>query len=366
MPKNVSESQNGLTYYSTSSGYTTSFNSVASRNQCSIAAGPLGDFKVPRPHNISGLRTKCAKGTVFSVTPDGTSWTKYSGVVGRDYGPLHTTNPSAHGFRISDAQCLNSLTELIRGSTDLSVDAFQAKQTSQMLKPIRRLRDLGVNLRRGWRGTIQQLSSLRLEWTYGWKPAMSSIYGTVEEMTRTTELYGIPLKARAAYVEKDAEFTTTGALVTNTHCHVIPQGNTSWRTEMCVWLSVPSSTTRLDRLTSLNPLSIGYELIPYSFVLDWVWNMGGYLRDLETAILYSSYFKMGYKTQSWKQSGTYRIGRASGTPRGTSINATGSYDNFARYRMYLSSFPAPSLPPFRCELGSGRLLNLAALLGSKL
>lgn len=354
-----------VTHISSNSGTTSIINDWR-QNTYHRPSGPVGNFKTPNSHSIYGTKVTACSGRIRTWQPSFPSdYNAWSGVVGRLSHPFSGSNPPQHGFNITDSQCLNELNEAIRGSLDLSVDAFQARQTAQMVKPLNKLRDLAMNLRRGWRGTISQLSAYRLEWEYGWKPAMSSIYGVVEEMQRTSTGDGFDVRARSAYKEKDTPVEGYLA-IPSVYCKLEPSGTSSWRTEIKVWMKVPMTASNVDRLTSLNPISIGYELIPYSFVLDWVWNLGGYLRDLESAFLYQAYFSHGYKTQSWKSAGNLNLRRASATPTNWSVSGTGTYDRFVRNRVRLTSFPFPSVPPMRVDLGAGRLLNLAALLGAKL
>lgn len=193
---------------------------------------------------------------------------------------------------------------------------------------------------------------------------MQTIYGVAQEITNTILDEGISCRGRGQIKPSVPDddillFGSTGA-------RRLFQSEAIYRCEYKVWLKIPLDASTVDRLTSLNPISIGYELIPYSFVLDWVWNIGGYLRDLETAFLYDKYFRTGYQTLTWKHKGGYAIAPGGTTPSNVALAGSGRIDCRWKSRSVLTDYPAPSIPPVRVDLGSGRLLNLAALLGAKL
>jgi hypothetical protein len=131
----------------------------------------------------------------------------------------------------------------------------------------------------------------------------------------------------------------------------------------------PTSTVQLlSNFTSLNPVSIAWELTPYSFVVDWFIDVGGYLRNLETACTHGSTFVNGFYTEG------YRLD--------VSCQSFGSYTDGSNYihtqdlkgstvitkgrRTTLGSYPLPRIPQFKMDLGASRLLNAAALLSQHL
>ena len=124
-----------------------------------------------------------------------------------------------------------------------------------------------------------------------------------------------------------------------------------------------SRVSALASYTSLNPASMLWEAMPYSFVVDWVYNLGGYLRNLETALVYCNQFVDGYvtygeKTESiWTQkwSGTYASSNRI-------YDYSGGWTRTMKDRQKLYSYPFPRFPVLNPELGTGRLLNAAALL----
>jgi hypothetical protein len=123
----------------------------------------------------------------------------------------------------------------------------------------------------------------------------------------------------------------------------------------------------LSGFTSLNPASIAWENVPYSFVVDWFVDIGGYMRAAETAMLFRSRFIRGYVTQTQYVSMNERVNSSKrGANDFVQCNMYASGVVVTVSRLLLMEFPFPRRPSFKADLGSGRLLNAAALLAQHL
>lgn len=303
------------------------------------------------------------------------------------------------------AKCIEKLNDNVRGSLDLATSIAEGGQTVKMLSLTRRLTDALAYTASSWkRDVLRQLSSFKrrrrvqryldrwqrgiasryrgsytpirvtpgvvsrvtsnlangwCEFTYGWRPLMGDIYGVasniVGQVKNSLNLYTV----RAS------------SLVTSTYDTQIP-GLNLWH-DAKVEVSVNAMHTfgvrlrredpALARWTSLNPLAVAYELMPYSFVLDWFVDIGGYMRNLETSLRYGSNFISGYEGSFTKASA--RSVCNSFIQNGNSIetcSGNGSVQEKVYSRSLLSSYPAPTFPSFQVDLGSSRLLSAAALL----
>jgi hypothetical protein len=126
-------------------------------------------------------------------------------------------------------------------------------------------------------------------------------------------------------------------------------------------VTIPSGFD-LSRWSSLNPVSFAWEVIPYSFVVDWFYDVSSYLRNLETCLLYNSRFISGYKSELF-------VHRSKGVAsykgnQGGEVHeiAAVSYGRTVQFqRSVLSSYPRPHAPTFKVQLGWERLLSAAAL-----
>lgn len=138
---------------------------------------------------------------------------------------------------------------------------------------------------------------------------------------------------------------------------------------MKVYMQLPSSKFDLARWTSLNPASIAWELTPYSFVVDWFLDIGGTLRNFETAVLSQGSFHHGYidylMYYDSDQEFVY-LGSHGGAVDGDDIIVSGNLYESDFVREVLTSYPYPRLPSFNAKLGWQRLLSAAALLTTAL
>jgi len=128
-----------------------------------------------------------------------------------------------------------------------------------------------------------------------------------------------------------------------------------------------SLLTKLAGWSSLNPISIAWELTPYSFVADWFIDIGSYLRATESALLYQQAFRSGTSTSTYyrlfetEQSGVSQL-LSNGKLTTTIDDCKAVSRQIGKNRSVLTGSPYPRLPSFRADLGSSRLFSAAALL----
>lgn len=184
------------------------------------------------------------------------------------------------------------------------------------------------------------------------------IYGTLEQLNaRIPRLVRFEEVASTKYSKK---FSSSSAARS-----VKGTQTETYRTKFGVLYQPPQSTLNtIARFASLNPLSIAYELTPYSFVADWFLGIGDYLRGLETHAQFSAGFSEGYVTTTSRiitsatDSGNGKdIG---GRREGGSIHST--VTTVSKNRSVLGGLPKPQVPKLTMDLGSSRLISAAALL----
>lgn len=280
-----------------------------------------------------------------------------------------------------DNQALQNLNAKVRGNLDLSVNLFEIYQTKRMLRGLTRegLADIASGINRylnkvrkrldngdhpmSWQEVLKFPADVWLQFTYGLKPLVLDTYGAIDEMNR--------------YVNNRLEHYEASAVV------VLPKrikGGSAMQNNPVGWFEPVNGKRltkygltldaglleerRVARWTSLNPVSIAWELMPYSFVIDWFVDVGTFLRETETALINNVAFVNGYMTQL-----TAYDAKASLIGYYKSDNYTAheyAASGWVKYRRLqrttLGSYPLPNLPRFRYDLGSNRLLSAAALL----
>lgn len=261
-------------------------------------------------------------------------------------------------------QALGRLNDQTRGTLDLSVDLLQAGQNIDMLNIVKRIRNYTFSS--GWRNLVKGAASARLEYEYGWKPLASSLYGSLDESIHSCINNIERFKGRASKPINNRAINM--AMIIGQGLPGVVTRHGRYLCEISVRLKTKNNDPA--RWASLNPISWAYELTPYSFVLDWMIDVGGYLRNLETSLLYANSFESGYVTRVVACDASFSgslVKYVPGYPSQLTIADGSAGGRFIKFtRSVLSSYPVPRLPTFKVDLGSTRLLNLAAMLAQKL
>lgn len=269
---------------------------------------------------------------------------------------------------------LEKLNKKIRGDLDISVDLAEIHKTHQMFNATERVeaytRLFAKKALRGKWGAVKRtaafLSNHWLEYTYGVKPLLSTVFGALDENLRHVINKLEHHSARAvdySYRPDVVKYNTMWGLLG----YRVFEGNFKLSTTLGVSLTTDSFDPA--RWSSLNPISIAWELTPYSFVVDWFLEVGSYIRGIETSLLYSNRFRTGYRTDLFAFSGTAKQDydyTANRIYPGGYQTATGTFKGSRINRTMLTSYPSPYLPSFQAKLGSSRLFSAASLLGQLL
>lgn len=366
-----------------------------------------GNWKAPNPWAYDWVSQSNVRGT-YRYTSGGRLFTQRVGLLGSttipNYGGVANSYTSAYN------QALSKLTEKVRGSLDLATSLAESGQTVKMLNLVKRLTDTLRDMKKSWKREIldqlrawkskrsverglrrwQKGLALRhpstyrprrtpkglgrriaqsssaaangwLEYTYGVKPLINDIHDVAENIV------GMARNCDAVKVVGSAVINDRATLSAGTFLGIPITGErVTYEGFVQVMFKVrlrPAYDVDLAAWSSLNPVSVAWELMPYSFVIDWVFDVGSYLRNLETALLSDNRFLDGSVSVLTKYSTTVMLQKRYQT--GTDVydiaaQAVGERCNFGR--TVLNSYPRPYIPSFRVDLGASRLLSAAALL----
>lgn len=345
-------------------------NMMLTHHRLSVSGGGPGNHRDPVAFRFDKAINTALPSVAGWVDGNGNT-TVYKGILGNGVPDNLAT---WHDSELTDAynKALSKLTENVRGSLDLSVDAFQIRQTAAIAfnckRAIKLARKIGSDrylsgfVERN--GFIKGLSKGYLLWTYGIAPIIQDIYEVVHHTANHYLNHRQTFKAR-----HKNKVTVVGEVLDGWPDYTFSarwNAACSYRCQISVNMEIPDDPlTNVTRLTTLNPVAVAWELVPYSFVVDWFYNIGSYVRDLETALMYNSYFSGGYVSYSYKEEAHITASRkAQYLPSYGTISAQGQWTGLNR--VILESYPIPQLPVLKANLGSRRLLNAAALLGNLL
>jgi len=269
-------------------------------------------------------------------------------------------------------RALEKLNDKSRGDLDISVDLAEAHKTAKMANAVESAKNYASTffrksklsgLARAIANGSKAASNAWLEFTYGWKPLASTVYGAAEESLRLVINKIEHHRGRASEVVVPA-YVTLETIWGPLNLPVVSGG-----IKYSCTLGVSLTTDQNDpaRWSTLNPLGIAWELMPYSFVVDWFYNVGGFLRSVETSLLYSNRFRFGYRTDlSVSEVHCQLVDKLVSASETHTAILNGSVKHVNINRSALSAYPAPYLPSFEAKLGSSRLLSAASLLRQRL
>lgn len=298
----------------------------------------------------------------------GTSWMN-SGVLPSYAINYDDSNMPSNSQVYND--CVKKLYDKIRNADmNLAIDWAERDQTKKMLhnawksaeKVIPWAQKARSHAKKGM--TVDEahhaIGNAWLGYTYGWRPLLQTIYGlctfvrsTKQEITvkQRSQRKGILDKAGGGGVNPPWKFRTI--------C--------SQRYEIGITYQIAEPNLfDLTRLTTLNPLAIAWEVLPYSFVIDWFLDVGGYLQAWEQSLFRGLTFVRGYKTNT-TQSVTVGSYRGFYTPVGFNRGPFWVDAEWTRIQRDLSRSklldpPKVNLPSFDVKLGWQRMTSAAALL----
>lgn len=206
-----------------------------------------------------------------------------------------------------------------------------------------------------WSAVPLSAGGTLLALNYGLKPLVSDVMGASEYLS---EVYNSDRKSefhfRTRFPEQNVTFFTTSSdkQVGEDYAFKI-SGNAYARAVIDNPILY-----ELDKLGLLNPISTGYELVPFSFVVDWFIPIGEWLRQFQEPK--GLKFMEGYRTVKLTD-GTLNQWTKRPTPApGWNTSARGT--EFYKKRVKLTSFPDYTLRPTSLESYRRRIANGSALL----
>lgn len=201
-----------------------------------------------------------------------------------------------------------------------------------------------------------------LELQYGWKPLLSDIYGACEDLAVKDNFQ--PDRYRVT-VKKTRREIQEGYTNVNSGIHF--EG--PYRAQHSVFIRLDYRMENPFAVSAArsgisNPLTLAWELLPWSFVADWFIPVGSYLSTMDATNGWQ--FLGGSATRRWhvlthgvvKRTGYNFPGRV--VPYWGGYGASNSSKNINR--VVYSSSPTPRFPGFKNPLSLTHMANAIALL----
>lgn len=327
------------------------------------------------------------------------------------------SNSFNHAFDVTRVteRAMEKIYDKLRGQSEMLVDLAESRQTVKLVKDVlqlkkrvlkyaaefvlpdrrsrrERLDDFYTRQRRNsrrkrnskstkqrFRAAMDSTSGHWLQYRYGIMPLLYSIYDGADNLRRTATTGTFSVRA-ASGDRFERDFSES-----------VPQPGynerTWWSYESRIYVTLnlrfraPSrSEQEVLNWTSLNPLSIAWELLPLSFVADWIVNVGDQLRAWENHTVFSRHFSGGTKSvyqvedrQGYYTSGpggpnieTWPNGEYKNQQAGWRTTCGASVRKAAKSRTVLDSLPRPAGFRVKVNLNASRIADAASLINSNL
>lgn len=220
-------------------------------------------------------------------------------------------------------------------------------------------KSLGIPSHR-FRSASKSSSDRWLELQYGWLPLLSDAHGYYEAAQAGFVRHGYRISAERTIMEKWEEDRTSGS-------QPVVRYSTDVRYGCKVRLDYTIKDDYLASAAMLgltNPATIAWELLPWSFVVDWFFPIGNWLDSLDATLGLS--FLGGSRTtfQRLQRFGVARETRTgnSGFDKFVFIHSLdGHFSSFSFSRGIYERSPVP-IPYFKSPVSVGHGLNALALI----
>lgn len=252
------------------------------------------------------------------------------------------------------------------------IRAFRKKQPSEWLTYVNQqgrveyLRKRDTWRRVGPGPTVpfgKTFSKRYLAMVYGWKPLLSDLNRAMSGISNLQKSDSFTFVKKARVSKTGAAFNVHGTSINGFTATMGVSRIDRCRMEV-EYEVVSSVLSSLSSLGLTNPVSLAWELVPYSFVVDWFLPLGNWFNTFDATL--GKRFSSGFVSQSFR---LQNAGFSAGTPtvagwQLSKVHAGGSaaYDYISFNRDVLSSFPSPLPPAFKNPCSPSHVANALALL----
>jgi len=204
-----------------------------------------------------------------------------------------------------------------------------------------------------------------LELQYGWMPLMKDIQSAMKEASRKEPRYFVEAVVSDRYKGTSLGPTFTASPVDG--CLQKIKQSTEWYASGKLkfeWRPSNPALRTLSEFGLLNPAVVAWELIPFSFVVDWFLPIGDFLNTLDAT--FGVEFVGGLYIETIKVTNTHEAVVTPGDPSRDQVFSKGIIsDRYSKKeRTVLTSFPSPRLPSFKNPVSTMHCANALALLAT--
>jgi hypothetical protein len=308
------------------------------------------------------------------------------------YGGSSALDLTEGDYSGTDSKAVNKLRLAVKDQKiNLAVTLAESTRTSKLFfDTAKKITETVIRLRKGdWNGAVDTLggqtsarkhrkyikkwsedkdgavASSFLELQYGWRPLMSDAVGAAEFLAeRNIERPRLTRTSSSSTVVKEVKLVAG-----ENPFRTFTQARRKYKVKYTVYYATsPGANRTKNQLGFTNPLSVAWELVPWSFVVDWFLPIGNYISSLDAT--QGLQFHKGCKTtvDELRASVTSVGGTVTSSDGRTVTNVfttlANSYVNVHVDRGGLLDFPHPQVPHLKNPLSVEHVANGVALLTS--
>lgn len=210
---------------------------------------------------------------------------------------------------------------------------------------------------------LKAAANLWLQWTYGWTPLLKDLHGLADHYNQEVTKDRIIKLSSKTTGSRNWEYVTLTTLEGWKQIHTQYR---SWKytRKYVIYYKIAGDTSKsISQLGFTNPALIGWELMPFSFVVDWFLPVGNFISSLDATV--GCVFEKGCRTTVTKRSA---VTETKADP--TSSSKTFKVDcrlletaqDVAISRTTLTSFPSVAMPMWKNPVTAIHAANAIALL----
>jgi len=242
------------------------------------------DWVHPRQHTSAGLKTVRQTLNVETMNETFQSGTfgYGSGVVqieGRGFLETRVRNELLKRIKDADVNLGVAMGESLKTADFISSSMVKVVRSYQLLKRGRvseSLRTLTGAHQRDWRDIPGALSNNWLAYSYGLKPLLNDVYGACKALEKSWRPR-VPIKTVSCSFSRSYDLWQQISPPNGLY-HTLGSGRA--RGEVQFVVENPLIRT-LDQVGLTNPLSVAWELVPFSFVVDWFIPVGNFIDNIQ-------------------------------------------------------------------------------------
>lgn len=216
----------------------------------------------------------------------------------------------------------------------------------------------------------ESVFSAWLSIAYGWKPALQDLFGAAEQLASTNLNENLEKARTRDFKVMESSVRTPGSnagSIYTTLMETVEKRTTKITIGYQVKFSLFNSPEHtMAKIGLTNPAYLAWELLPFSFVYDWILPLGNYINSWDAT--FGLKFKSGTKTvkieQEYRMEGQ-TIPRAQQSANQWQFEGTkSSYQRKVTFsRTVLNDFPFPAIPHFKNPFSTHHIVNGLALFG---